>query len=80
MQKLVQIFHVIQHYIYTDHKAEALVGTGAAGVTGYVSSREMDIATELLYRDINTAVMAIVAAVIGFFVTMGLKKLFKKDE
>ena len=80
MQRLVHFFHVVQHYIYSDHKAEALVGTASAGVTGYVKAREMDMATELLYRDINTAVMAIVAAVIGFFVTMGLKKVFKKDE
>lgn len=80
LSTLAYIWHAIQHFIYSDHKAEVFVGTAAAATSGYINSYQENLTHELFLRDVNTAVMAAIAAVIGFFVTMGLKKLFKKDE
>ena len=79
MHRLAHLVHVVQHFIYNDHKAESVVSIGSATITGVVASRQMDITHELLYRDINTAFMAVVAAVIGWYVTKFLKKI-SKDE
>lgn len=74
-------FHIIQHFIYSDHKAEVVVGTTAAATSGYLSStKQIDFATELMWRDINTMIISVAAAIVGFFVTMGLKKYYEKKE
>lgn len=78
----IYCFDAIRHFIHSDHKMEMLIGTMASGTTGYIMSNKstMSIPEELLYRDINTAIMAVLSAVIGFFVTLGLKKYFDKKH
>lgn len=72
----------IRHFINNDHKMGMFTGTLAAGTTGYVMSQKSitSLPQELLYRDINTAIMAVLSAGIGFFVTLGLKKYFDKKH
>lgn len=80
MNIIHNFFHIITQFIYSDHKAEVIVGTSAAAATGFISSNNERFVQELMYRDINTIVISIVAAVAGFFVTMLLKSKFDNKD
>lgn len=79
MQRIAHFIHQLQHFIYADHKAEVFVGISSAAVTGAIGAHgNADLIHELAIRNINTAIMTVIGACIGFFVTMGLKKIFDK--